>query len=469
MPLQAIGKLGRYQIVRELSEGAMGTVFEAVDPLIERTVAIKTIKLDFSKDELVTFEERFLREAKSAGRLNHPNIVTIYDIGESNNVAYLAMEYLEGQTLREMLDSGVTLSVGKAVWIAAQIAEALSYAEEHGVVHRDIKPANIILTRRGQVKLTDFGIAVLPLGSRTQSGMVMGSPKYMSPEQAMGLQLDTRSDIFSLGAVLYEMLTGKPPFDGDNLNAILDRVMNEEPATPGSLNPRIPPGLNKIVVTMLEKKPERRHKSAKQLARQLRVYQTSGAAAATAANSGIPVNSHAETLVLGPSRARKPASARSKRAMYAGVCAGVVCFGVALFFLPREEPIAPLPTPVVTAPKVEVAKPQELEPPKSPKTAAVAEAPLETTERSEIPAETESLPVAAPKAAPTLATLSFAVAPWGEIYVDNKKVGVSPPMSEVKIAPGRHKVEIRNTYFAPYSKTIVVKPDANKKIRHRFQ
>ena len=176
-----IQKLGRYEIVGELGRGAMGVVYKAVDQLIERTVAIKTISLDLSKDELAVFEERFYREAKSAGKLNHPNIVTIYDVGESDNIAYIAMEFLEGQSLREILDSGVVLPLGRIGEIAVQIAEGLAYAQENDVVHRDIKPANIVITKNGVAKITDFGIAHMPTGSRPKAGLGMGLPQYMSP------------------------------------------------------------------------------------------------------------------------------------------------------------------------------------------------------------------------------------------------------------------------------------------------
>ena len=217
----ATKKLGRYEILSELGQGAMGVVYKAIDPLIERTVAIKTIKLDLSKDELASFEERFYREAKSAGRLNHPNIVTIYDVGKSDDSAYMAMEFMEGQLLRDILDAHTALSIDKIVDIAAQIAEGLAYAHENGIVHRDIKPANIMLVRDGVAKIMDFGIAQMPSGSRTLAGAVLGSPKYMAPEQVVGKAVDGRSDLFALGVILYEMLTGESPFDGDNINTII--------------------------------------------------------------------------------------------------------------------------------------------------------------------------------------------------------------------------------------------------------
>ena len=183
-----------------------------------------------SREESEAFERRFYREAKSAGRLNHSNIVTIHDVGKSGDVAYIAMEFLQGQSLREILDSGVVLPPEKIADIVAQVADGLAYAHENGIVHRDIKPPNIMVLDSGLVKITDFGIALLPAGSRTLAGAVFGSPKYMSPEQVIGREVDGRADIYSLGAVLYEMLTGFPPFVGGDLNAVLSQVLNETPA-----------------------------------------------------------------------------------------------------------------------------------------------------------------------------------------------------------------------------------------------
>ena len=225
----------------------MGTVYKAVDPLIERTVAIKTIGLQLSQAERAEFEARFYREAKSAGRLNHANIVTIYDVGETDDIAYIAMEYVEGKSLRELLDSGVVLPTGLIARVVGRVANALHYAHEHHVVHRDIKPANIMLTANRDVKIMDFGIAQIPTGSRTQLGTVLGSPKYMAPEQVAGLATDGRTDIFALGVVLYEMLTGTTPFNGDNLSAIMYQVLNAAPAPPSVVNPRVPPAFDRIV------------------------------------------------------------------------------------------------------------------------------------------------------------------------------------------------------------------------------
>jgi serine/threonine protein kinase len=215
-----ISQLGRYEVLDEIGQGAMGVVYKARDPLIDRVVAIKTINLSMAMDEKEEYEGRFYQEAKAAGRLNHPNIVTIYDVGKSGNVAYIAMEFLEGRELRDIMNDGALLPVDQVLHIVAQVAQGLAYAHEHDIVHRDVKPSNIMVIRDGHVKITDFGIARMASSSvRTQTGMVLGSPKYMSPEQVMGKAIDQRSDIFSLGVMLYEMLTGEAPFNGENVNA----------------------------------------------------------------------------------------------------------------------------------------------------------------------------------------------------------------------------------------------------------
>lgn len=266
-----ISHLGRYEIIGEIGQGAMGVVYKATDPLIDRIVAIKTITLSLALDEREEYEARFYQEAKAAGRLSHPNIVTIYDVGRSGDIAYIAMEFLQGRELRDILNDKQLLPVDQVIDIVAQVAMGLSYAHEHGIVHRDIKPSNIMVNRDGHVKITDFGIArMASAGVRTQTGMVLGSPKYMSPEQVMGKQTDQRSDIFSLGVMLYEMLTGQPPFMGENVNAIMYQTLNAIPQQPSSLNPAVPDMLNFIVAKALAKDLEHRYQSAKDLANDLR-------------------------------------------------------------------------------------------------------------------------------------------------------------------------------------------------------
>ncbi len=249
-------KIGRYEILDEVGKGAMGTVYCARDPLIERTVAIKTVPIEQLQREGPDAESRFLREAQSAGRLSHTSIVTIYDVGEADGLAYIAMEYLPGATLRNVMNKG-PMPIDLVLDTTLQMAEALAFAHEHGVIHRDIKPANVVVTgQRGRIKLTDFGIAHLANSSHTHAGQMLGSPRYMSPEQAMGREINGRSDIFSLGSVLYEMLTGQYAFDGDSLPTIVFRVINETPVAAGSLRPHLPAGLTDLLARMLHKNPE---------------------------------------------------------------------------------------------------------------------------------------------------------------------------------------------------------------------
>ena len=266
-----ISRLGRYEVLGELGQGAMGVVYKAKDPLIDRVVAIKTINLGFAQEEKEEYEGRFYQEAKAAGRLSHPNIVTIYDVGKSGDVAYIAMEFLEGRELRDIMDDEPILPIGQVLDFVAQVAEGLVYAHEHDIVHRDIKPANIMVVRDGHVKITDFGIARMTFSAvRTQTGMVLGSPKYMSPEQVMGKALDQRSDIFSLGVMLYEMLTGKTPFNGENVNAITYQTLHTVPAPPKTLNSALPEMLNFIVAKALAKGTDDRYQNAKDFADDLR-------------------------------------------------------------------------------------------------------------------------------------------------------------------------------------------------------
>ena len=264
--------LGRYEIVAELGKGAMGVVYRANDPMLNRAVAIKTINMAEAENEGVAeYEARFYQEAKAAGGLNHPNIVIIYDIGRSGNLVYMAMEYVEGKELRELLTEGQSLPVVQAVDIAAQVADGLAYAHQHHVIHRDIKPANILITSDGRAKIADFGIARMRSAeTRTQTGVIMGSPKYISPEQVVGKRADHRSDIFSLGVILYQCLTGTTPFNGDGLSALMYQITNYDPPAPSTMNSQVPVMLDYIMAKVLNKAPESRYQSGSDFANDLR-------------------------------------------------------------------------------------------------------------------------------------------------------------------------------------------------------
>ena len=260
-------QIGRYKILGELGRGAMGIVYRAQDPALDRVVALKTINLADEAEERVAYQKRFFQEAKAAGKLTHPHIVTTYDFGEEEGVAYMAMELLDGTDLKSRMREGA-IAPADAVDIARQVADALGFAHEHGVVHRDIKPGNIMLVKRGQAKIMDFGIARMRTAAdfKTSTGMVLGTPKYMSPEQIAGLPVDNRSDIFSLGIVLYEMLTGTRLFAGDDVTQITHNVTNTEHEPPTHVNPELPAMLDFIVARALKKDPAVRYQDAYELA-----------------------------------------------------------------------------------------------------------------------------------------------------------------------------------------------------------
>jgi len=264
--------LGRYEVSGELGRGAMGVVYKGQDPKIRRTVAIKTITLsEFDEDSLGEMKERFFREAESAGLLTHPNIVTIYDCGEEHDLAYIAMEYLEGGDLEEFTKPDNLFPIHKTLTVVAEVAEALDYAHTKDIVHRDIKPANIMMLRETkEVKVTDFGIARITSSSKTKTGIVLGTPSYMSPEQVSGKKVDGRSDIFSLGVVLFELLTGQKPFTGEDITSLMFKIAKEKHPSPRDINPKIPSVLEKIIDKALEKDLEKRYQRAGEMAAHLR-------------------------------------------------------------------------------------------------------------------------------------------------------------------------------------------------------
>ncbi len=453
-------KIDRYEIISEIGQGAMGVVYRALDPLLERTVAIKTISLDLSKDEFEEFEQRFYREAKLAGRLNHPNIVTIHDVGNTDNIAYMAMEFLEGVELRDIMDAGTQLDLDRIVEIVSQVADGLAFAHEHGVVHRDIKPSNIMILKNGVAKITDFGIALIPSSSRTMSGMVLGSPKYMSPEQVVGQDVDRRSDIFSLGVMLYEMLTGKPPFSGDNISAIMYRILNEMPMAPVTVKPDLPEIFNYIVSKALAKHPDDRYQSAGEMAEDLRRYRSLQAPLNFCAGSDgkprtlerrskpRPIEDQTMLMPLRAELGTKLQPSWWKRPAFLGV--GVIFLVLAAFLLSRDEPAMQneAQSPVAQDAKLEV--------------------PVAQDAKLEVKAVEPDPPLPPVIPAPQ-GTLSLAVTPWGEIFVDGKREGVSPPLKELKLSVGKHRIEIRNPGFSSYFQTLDIQPETTLKIKYKFK
>jgi len=279
--MPTVTKAGRYEIVGELGRGAMGVVYKATDPVIGRTVAVKTIRLSeegtgLSRPELLT---RFQTEARAAGLLTHPNIVVVFDAGEEDGLYYITMELVEGKSLQAMLDGGHAFPLPRTLRIMEQTCSALQFAHERNVIHRDIKPANLMLTADDTVKVTDFGTAkILQFGTVQQTAHVMGTPSYMSPEQVKGRAVDGRSDIFSLGVMLYEMVTGEKPFPGQNITTVIYKIVNEEPVPPRQINPSIHPGISAVVMKALEKDPDQRYQSCREMLEELRTYRTLAAA-----------------------------------------------------------------------------------------------------------------------------------------------------------------------------------------------
>ena len=258
--------LGRYEIQKELGHGAMGTVFLGKDPKINRMVAIKTMRFDeIDPEQLDEVKKRFFREAEAAGTLSHPNIVTIYDAGEDYDVAYVAMELLEGKDLSAVSSSDKKLPLKEALRIIAAVAGGLDYAQSRGIVHRDIKPSNIMLLKGGEVKITDFGIARVIATSKTQTGVILGTPSYMSPEQVLGKKVDGRSDLFSLGVVFFELITGEKPFQGDSIATLMFNIANTPHVSPKELLPNVPDCCVYIADKLLAKDVEKRYQSGKEV------------------------------------------------------------------------------------------------------------------------------------------------------------------------------------------------------------
>jgi len=449
----AVEQLGRFRITGVLGKGAMGTVYRAHDPVIDRTVAIKTISCSgLSSDESAAFEERFFREARSAGRLNHPNIVTIHDAGRSDGLAYIAMEFLAGRSLREILDSGIVLPPEQCLRIAAEVADGLAFAHANAVVHRDIKPANIMVQDNGAIKIADFGVAQLANASGTVAGASFGSPKYMSPEQVNGQKVDGRSDIFSLGGVLYEMLTGHPPFAGEELAAVLYRILNDDPPPPTTVQASLPAEFDRVVAKAMAKDATLRYQRAEEFAQDLRRCQrqllgTDLAAGAAADGDPVP-------------------TIRGRRAMYWTIATGLLAGVAAAAWLTigsRDSITAPtaVPQPV---PVPAVVSGPIAEPVARPAGAADAARPIVAAKPA----------VAAAAAAvksrqPTTGKLTLAISPWGEVRVDGKPVGIAPPLIELKVTAGRHRIEIRNGGFPPHRQSILVAGGTTVRIKHKFQ
>jgi serine/threonine-protein kinase len=345
---------GRYEVETLLGQGGMARVFRGTDRVLDRTVAIKVLSPQFADDD--QFVARFRREAQAAAGLNHPNIVGVYDTGDQGDVHFIVMEYVEGRTLRDVIRSDGPLLPERAAEIGGAVARALSSAHEAGLVHRDIKPGNIMLTREGEVKVMDFGIARTSTGDTlTQTAAVLGTASYLSPEQAQGLPVDTRSDIYSLGCVLYEMLTGRAPFIGDSPVAIAYMHVKEDPVPPSRLNPDVPPTLDAVVLKAMAKNPANRYETAEELRADLERARRGLPTLAT------PLMGDATEVVTGPVGPGEtavmtgvpPDEQEGRRRWWLialGILLALAALGLAAFFLVRS--LLPAPTELVGVPNV---------------------------------------------------------------------------------------------------------------------
>ncbi|MGA3079847.1 MAG: serine/threonine-protein kinase [Terracidiphilus sp.] len=362
--------IGRYEIVDELGHGAMGSVLRARDPSMDRIVALKTIlSAALASEQGAEYRQRFFREARAAGALAHPGIVPVFDVGEHEGLPFLVMEFVNGQTLDHAMKKGERLSLDRVCEIGQQIAEALGYAHRNGVIHRDIKPANILLTSAESYgferpRITDFGVAKLTAGEITSTGQMLGTPAFMPPEQFTGATIDGRTDLFSLGVILYWMATGEQPFPGETMTTVSYKIVNTEPVPPAKLNPAIPAALEGVILKCLEKNPANRYQTGEELAQALallRVSPQSSGLQATAPLAKGTGRASEETLDTGPSlrpkpnpatmdtalekppQAEAPAKKRGALLLAAAALFAVVAVGGGYLLPHRSQPAAPAP------------------------------------------------------------------------------------------------------------------------------
>jgi serine/threonine-protein kinase len=440
--------IGRFSILGEIGRGSNGVVYAARDPVLGREVAIKAIPLTAENEFRQKIEESFLKEAQAAAGLNHPHIVTVFDAGKTDALAYMAMERLHGRDLHEHLAVGPQLNFRQAAALIARVADALHYAHKRGLIHRDIKPSNIFLTRDLKPKILDFGVALAARSDLdpTHRRQLVGTPNYMSPEQALGKTLDARSDVFSAGTILYELVAGRRAFDGKTIEDTIAAVIKCAPAPVESLRAEAPAELVQIIRRSMAKSPGDRYQTAGDMRNDLAAF------AGQREFAGDPPRP--------PSRAMQIVE-RSK--WVGGTVAGVV-IGVALgawYLWPERssEPAPAMPVPA-TAPKER--------PSASPATNV---APTESAPTAVVPSarpapDRKAAPAPAP--VPADGTIALAISPWGEVFVNGASRGVSPPINRLTLAPGSYQIEIRNSAGPSYSARVDVKAGQTVTVQHRF-
>ena len=482
-----LSSIGRYALKQQIGQGGLGAVFEAWDPLLSRMVAVKTLQFDLDTPTRTALDGLFLNEARTAAGLNHAHIVTVYDAGLSAHGVYIAMERLRGRDLRQALQSGWRPSPAEAALLVRRVADALAYAHARGVVHCDIKPANIFVTRRDKPKVLDFGIARVAHQAALPAldGMVAGSPHYQAPEQLNSGEIDARTDLYALGTVLYELLSGRRAFEGDSLQQLREAVLQHEPVPPHVLNAEVPPELSALVLRAMARQPEARFANAHELSKALREWLAQQTAAGAAARPEPAVDAARAVTTARASRRRRGAAA--------AVALALVMLGSVVLTspappadtvpaaVPRQVPAAALPPAAATAAVVPA-------PALLPTPAAVASndaaasgdaAPTPAPEPGRaVPAvppkarrgvkAASAPPTAAAPAALPQGTVHIAISPWGQVEVDGTPVGTTPPLTRLELPQGSHTITVRNEDFPAHTQRVEVDPDKPVSVKHRF-
>jgi serine/threonine protein kinase len=429
-------KIGKYDVEERVGEGAMGVVYRALDPVLKRRVAIKVMGEAFAQND--DLRERFLREAQAAGSLQHPNVITIYDFGEVNGHLYIAMEFVEGQDVAELLSHQVPLSLVAKLDIAIGVLQGLAFAHKRGIIHRDIKPANIRVDADGNARIMDFGVAHFASSNMTRTGVMIGTPSYMAPEQITSGSVGPHSDIFSVGAVIYELVTGTSPFGGGSLKAVMYRVLSEKPASPGTLVPGLPPKLSEIVLRALAKEPSQRYASALDMANDLLAVRAS-----LDERSSSPGTLSLRATIESALDERRTSAFKAVRRRRFALASGGIVAGVVLvlsgWLLARRTSTAS-PTPAVTAAdqrRSDSAVASSTVPSARPATAPAVEQPRVAQPPETRPSPRDRAPVSAPDSkrvrkqlatADTAATVrSVANAPQPQPQTSVKTAQVTPP------------------------------------------
>jgi len=497
-----LSHIGRYAIKGPLGQGGLGQVHEAWDPLLSRTVAVKTLQFDVGMTERVSLDDLFLNEARAAAGLSHPHIVTIHDAGLSAQGVYIAMERLYGRDLRQALASGWQPTPAQAAQLIRRVADALAYAHARGVVHCDIKPANIFLCRNDRPKVLDFGIARVAHSSALAllDGLVAGSPHYLAPEQLKGGTVDARTDIHALGVVFYELLAGRKAYSGDTVEQISVAVLTNHPAPAHELRSGVPPLLSAIAAKAMAREPSQRFSSAALMAVELRRWADhQPPAEPSPASDSLPGLEPAQAGTA-PVAAAPPANAWRRASRPGPRVAAAAGLGIAALWAltnwPRHnEPVsspaqaelkpaaavsatAAAPLGEAATPAAQTPDPAARNPGRATAVAARDSAGTETRPKPAAPSPALRQPPARPRevrqAAPLAAepvatgTLQLAISPWGQVEVNGSPAGTTPPLTRLTLPEGTHTITVRNEDFPPFITTVQVTAEKPATVRHRF-